>query len=43
MLNIFFEELNSQKNDDNLNTYKTMIIKYINEMLKLTDNNIIGN
>ena len=43
MLNFLIEELNVQKNEDNLNLYKTMIIKYINEIQKLTDNNINGN
>ena len=43
MLNIFIEDLNSQKKEDNLNLYKTMVIKYINEIQKLTDDYINGN
>ena len=42
MLNILIEELNSQKNDDNLNIYKKMIIKYINEIQNLTHNDFNG-
>ena len=29
MLNILIEELNAQKNEDNLKFYKSMIMKYI--------------
>lgn len=37
ILNLLIDELNSQKNKDNLNLYKTKIIKYLNEIQKLTD------
>lgn len=43
MLNLLIDELNSQKNEDNLNLYKTKIIKYLNEIQKLTDDINNGN